>query len=72
MEPMNFPGGYYKYSNIQNFPGSAKMSGNLITLYPGGLRELHWHTEIEWAIVLNGTCRYLSVLCFLHVSLSLV
>ncbi|BDA49975.1 Oxalate decarboxylase OxdD [Coccomyxa sp. Obi] len=57
MEPIKFPGGTYKYSNIQNFPGSAKMSGTLITLYPGGLRELHWHTEIEWAIVLNGTCR---------------
>lgn len=57
MAPIRFPGGFYKYSNTKNFPGSTKMSGTLITLYPGGVRELHWHTEIEWAIVLNGTCR---------------
>lgn len=52
-----YPGGTYKYSNIQNFPGSPGMSASLIALVPGGLRELHWHNATEWAIVLKGTCR---------------
>ena len=50
--------GTYKSSNLQNFPGSASVSGALITLHPGGLREQHWHSPNEWATVLNGTCRW--------------
>ncbi|BDA50372.1 probable oxalate decarboxylase OxdD [Coccomyxa sp. Obi] len=57
VEPLTYPGGTYKYSNVQNFPGAAGISAALITLFPGGLRELHWHNATEWAIVLHGTCR---------------
>jgi oxalate decarboxylase len=57
-----FPGGTFKYSNIQNFPGSSNMSATIVSLYPGGVRELHWHNEVEWAMVLNGTCRSASFL----------
>jgi oxalate decarboxylase len=57
VDATKFPGGTYKFSNVKNFPASSKMSATLITLYPGGLRELHWHEEVEWAFVLNGTCR---------------
>ncbi|CAL8464787.1 g4322 [Coccomyxa elongata] len=57
MPSETFPGGTYKYSNIANFPGSPAISASLVTLVPGGLRELHWHNASEWAYVLNGTCR---------------
>ncbi len=53
---MVFPGGLYKSSTSANIP-SATVSGALITLKPGGMRELHWHQPNEWALVLNGTCR---------------
>lgn len=26
-------------------------------LSPGGIRELHWHKEAEWAYVITGSCR---------------
>jgi oxalate decarboxylase len=26
-------------------------------LKPGGIRELHWHKESEWAYVIKGSCR---------------
>ncbi|KAK9917475.1 hypothetical protein WJX75_004774 [Coccomyxa subellipsoidea] len=57
LAPITYPGGTYKYSNIENFPGSPGISAALISLLPGGLRELHWHNTTEWAIVLSGTCR---------------
>lgn len=57
VKPVPYPGGLYKCSNILTFPGSSQMSAALIELFPGGLRELHWHNEVEWAFVLNGTCR---------------
>lgn len=53
---MVFPGGLYKSSTSANIP-SATVSGALVTLKPGGMRELHWHQPNEWALVLNGTCR---------------
>lgn len=53
-----FSGGTYKASNIRSFPASTTMSGSLVNLYPGGLREPHWHNPNEWAYVINGTCRY--------------
>ena len=52
-----FPGGTYKMSNTKNFPTSHSMSGSLVNLTAGGMREPHWHDPIEWAYVLSGTCR---------------
>lgn len=52
-----FPGGTFKTSNIDNFPGSNVMSASLVSLEVGGIRGLHWHNEAEWAYVLSGTCR---------------
>ena len=30
-------------------------------LTAGGVRELHWHVEAEWAIMLNGSARITAV-----------
>ena len=38
------------------FAVSDAMSGALVHLYPGGMRQLHWHTNLdEWQFVINGT-----------------
>ncbi len=38
------------------FPISDHMSGALVRLRPGGMRQLHWHTNLdEWQYVINGT-----------------
>ena len=52
-----YAGGWAKFASVQEFPYSSKISGSLVELKPGGLRELHWHVPNEWAIVINGTCR---------------
>ena len=54
---MQFPGGLYKAAGASEFPFSDTMSGGLVKLNAGGMREGHWHNPNEWAYVLNGTCR---------------
>ena len=53
-----YAGGWAKFASVQEFPYSSLISGSLVELKPGGLRELHWHAPNEWAIVINGTCRF--------------
>ena len=53
-----YPGGWGKEVNAQNFPPSESFAGVLMELKPGGLRELHWHANAaEWAYVIDGACR---------------
>jgi oxalate decarboxylase len=37
------------------------MAGVEMRLTPGGVRELHWHVEAEWAIMLEGDARITAV-----------
>ncbi len=40
----------------ESFAVSEEMSGALVRLRPGGMRQLHWHTNLdEWQYVINGT-----------------
>lgn len=41
-------------SNVRLF--QSTITGNLIQLKAGGMRELHWHNFAEWAMVIDGTC----------------
>ncbi|WP_434018971.1 cupin domain-containing protein [Methyloceanibacter sp.] len=42
----------------REFPISATMSGALLTIKPGALRELHWHPHAaEWQFYLKGSAR---------------
>ncbi len=44
-----------------NFEISDAMSGALVKLHPGGMRQLHWHTNLdEWQFVINGTIQVCS------------
>ena len=49
-------GGSVTVADKESFPISADMCGGLVLLRPGGMRQLHWHTnEDEWQYVINGT-----------------
>ncbi len=47
---------------MAQFPVSEKLAGVLMSLTPGGLRELHWHANAaEWAYVIKGQCRVTTI-----------
>jgi oxalate decarboxylase len=42
----------------KNFPASQKIAAALVTVKPGGLRELHWHPNAsEWQYYIQGSGR---------------
>jgi oxalate decarboxylase len=52
------PGGTAREATAREFPVSKNIAGVLMTLTPGGLRELHWHANAaEWAYVIDGHAR---------------
>jgi oxalate decarboxylase len=52
------PGGTAREATAREFPVSKNIAGVLMTLQPGGLRELHWHANAaEWAYVIEGGLR---------------
>ena len=54
----NFRGGSVQEATVEVFPVSEEIGGALLTLDPGGLRELHWHANAaEWAYVISGRAR---------------
>ena len=46
---------------VRELPISTEMAGVEMRLTAGGVRELHWHVEAEWAIMLNGSARITAV-----------
>src|SRR3954470_20501672 len=60
--PKRWEGGWAKEATVAEFPVSEKLAGVLMSLAPGGLRELHWHANAaEWAYVLKGRCRVTTI-----------
>jgi oxalate decarboxylase len=56
--PATFPGGSLRLVSEREFPISTTMTGALMRLKPGGLRELHWHPNgDEWLYVIEGQAR---------------
>jgi oxalate decarboxylase len=54
----NFPGGTLRLVSEREFPISKTMTGSLMRIKPGGLRELHWHPNAdEWQYYLSGRAR---------------
>jgi len=51
------PGGWTNQLNVTDFPISTDIAGVQMALTPGGIRELHWHVQDEWAIMLAGHAR---------------
>ncbi|RMZ74507.1 oxalate decarboxylase [Pyrenophora seminiperda CCB06] len=57
-EPVRVPGGTVKILDPTTFPIASTFSAALVTLEPGAMREMHWHTTSdEWSYFLAGTAR---------------
>lgn len=57
-EPLCFSGGTVRIVDSSNFPVSTSIAAALVEVYPGGMRELHWHpNNDEWQYYLTGTGR---------------
>jgi oxalate decarboxylase len=50
-------GGWSREVTMRELPVSRSMAGVDMRLTAGGVRELHWHTASEWAIMLYGNAR---------------
>ena len=51
-------GGEVRVVDSRNFPVSTSVAAGLVTLKPGGMRELHWHPNAsEWQFWLAGRGR---------------
>jgi oxalate decarboxylase len=50
-------GGWARQTTVRELPISKSMAGVDMRLEPGAIRELHWHKEDEWSLMLNGAAR---------------
>jgi oxalate decarboxylase len=50
-------GGWARQITRDDFHISTTIAGVNMRLGPGGVRELHWHQQAEWAVVTYGNCR---------------
>jgi oxalate decarboxylase len=51
-------GGEARIIDSHNFPAARNIAAALVTLKPGGLRELHWHPNAsEWQFYISGKAR---------------
>lgn len=54
-------GGWSREVTVRQLPIATTLAGVNMALAPGGVRELHWHQQAEWAIVLAGRARITAV-----------
>jgi oxalate decarboxylase len=54
-------GGWARQVTVADFAISKEISGVNMRLTAGGIRELHWHQEAEWAYMLAGRARITAV-----------
>jgi oxalate decarboxylase len=54
-------GGWAREVTVRELPVSETLAGVNMRLKPGGIRELHWHKEAEWAYMLAGRARITAV-----------
>ena len=56
-----YDGGWSHEVTVRELPISRTLAGVLMRLTAGGVRELHWHTAAEWAIMFNGGARVTAI-----------
>jgi oxalate decarboxylase len=57
-EPMRMKGGTVRVADSSVFPASKTIAAALVEVEPGGMRELHWHTNVdEWQFYISGEAR---------------
>jgi oxalate decarboxylase len=54
-------GGWSREVTVRELPIATTLAGVNMRLTPGGVRELHWHQQAEWAFMLLGRARITSV-----------
>lgn len=54
-------GGWAREVTARELPIATELAGVNMRLKPGGIRELHWHKEAEWAYMLAGRARITAV-----------
>ena len=50
-------GGWARQVTQRELPAATEIAGVNMCLKPGGIRELHWHKQAEWAYMLWGRAR---------------
>ena len=56
-----YEGGWSREVTVRELPVSKTIAGVNMRLTAGGVRELHWHTAGEWAIILYGSARITAI-----------
>ncbi len=54
-------GGWAREVTVRELPIATTIAAVNMRLKPGGIRELHWHKEAEWAFMLAGRARVTAV-----------
>jgi oxalate decarboxylase len=54
-------GGWAREVTVRELPVATELAGVNMRLKPGGIREMHWHKEAEWAFMLAGRARITAV-----------
>ena len=54
-------GGWAREVTVRELPVATELAGVNMRLKPGGIREMHWHKEAEWAYMLAGHARISAV-----------
>jgi len=54
-------GGWAREVTVRELPVAKELAGVNMRLKPGGIREMHWHKEAEWAYMLAGRARITAV-----------
>jgi oxalate decarboxylase len=54
-------GGWAREVTVRELPVATELAGVNMRLKPGGIREMHWHKEAEWAYMIAGRARITAV-----------
>jgi oxalate decarboxylase len=54
-------GGWSREITVRELPIATTLAGVNMRLTPGGVRELHWHQQSEWAYMILGRARITSI-----------
>jgi oxalate decarboxylase len=54
-------GGWGRQTTARELPIAKEIAGVNMRLTPGGVREMHWHKQAEWAYMLKGLARITAI-----------
>jgi oxalate decarboxylase len=54
-------GGWAREVTVRELPIATELAGVNMRLKPGGVREMHWHKEAEWAYMIGGFARITAI-----------